>query len=162
MKRREMMQCAALGAIAIQTLVLGPATAGTKDSNLQLVAAFMGNLVRGNLEAASEMMTPDGVVMFGRSTPSPANPFYGDWRGPAGCKAILELFKELIEPGKVDVTLRLVKEDAVILQGTLTHKARKTGKPFISDWALVVICFNGKIKEYKFYEDTAALELSLS
>ena len=50
----------------------------------------------------------------------------------------------------------------VVMYGRLKHTARATGRPFASDWALVMKFDEaGKLVLYHFYEDTAALEWAL-
>jgi ketosteroid isomerase-like protein len=49
-----------------------------------------------------------------------------------------------------------------MMYGRLKHIARATGRPFASDWALVMKFDEaGKLALYHFYEDTAALEWAL-
>ena len=40
--------------------------------------------------------------------------------------------------------------------GTFSHEVKTTGKLFNSSWVQLCIIENNKIKEYRFYEDSAA------
>lgn len=127
-----------------------------------VVAAFMAALVKQDFEEAARRVTPDAIIIFGRAVASPRNPLYGAWRGPEGATEVIRRFHQLLVPGSVKVDLRFASGDLVVLQGSMLHRARSTGKPFASDWALIARVCGDRVKHYQFYEDTAALEDALA
>ncbi len=46
--------------------------------------------------------------------------------------------------------------DVAFASGSFVHLVRATGKAFRSDWALRCLIEDGKIREYRFFEDSAA------
>ena len=51
-------------------------------------------------------------------------------------------------------------DNVVYANGTFSHLVRSTGKLFKSTWVQRCIIKDGMIKEYRFYEDSAAYELA--
>lgn len=73
-----------------------------------------------------------------RSEPSAQNPIFGTHIGPERAQAFFTAFGAVIEPGEFKIS-------------------DTSGKPFVSDWALTTRFAQGKLVDYHFYEDTAAL-----
>ena len=47
-------------------------------------------------------------------------------------------------------------DNLVIANGTFSHEVKTTGKLFNSTWVQLCIIADEKIKEFRFYEDSAA------
>lgn len=127
-----------------------------------VIGAFMTALVKQDIAAAGNLVTQDATIIFGRAEPSPRNPLYGAWRGPDGAAEVIKRFHQLLIPGSVKIDLRFASGDLVVLQGSMLHQARATGKPFASDWALIARVCGDRVTHYQFYEDTAALEVAFT
>lgn len=148
---------------AVAGTVQTPTASNTDQEaeDLDLVSRFMRGIVSGRRDATLALLSDDARIIFGRATPSEANPLYGTWVGQEGARTVFERFGELIEPGEVVVKHRLSTQGVVVIYGTMRHSARATGRPFPSDWVLFARVQGGKITLYHFFEDTAALEHAL-
>lgn len=139
-----------------------PAPVCPPSDGAAVVAGFMAALMKADIAEAGRRVQPDTVIIFGRGESSERNPLYGSWRGADGAGEVIRRFHRLLVPGSVRVDLRFAQADLVVLQGSMVHRARVTGKPFASDWALIARVCGEHVTHYQFYEDTAALEEALA
>lgn len=122
-----------------------------------LTRRFLGHIFAGDMTQAGAMVAADGELIPARSHNSDENPIFGRYIGPDGAEAMFARFGGLLEPGGFEIDGSMGEERQACLFGRLTHAARATGKPFVSDWALLTRWKEGKMQLCHFYEDTAAL-----
>lgn len=116
-----------------------------------------GAIFSGEMETAKALIAPDAVFVSTNPRENPANPMHGTFTGLASAQASFGGFAELFEPGHFQVTAAFGDRDHAALYGTLAHTVRPTGKPFVSDWALLTKVKVDKLTLYHFYEDTEVL-----
>ena len=103
------------------------------------------------------LTSPEAVFVSTNPRSNSTNPMHGTFIGHEGAKAFFGGFADILEPGDFEVTDAFGDETHAALYGTLKHTVRATGKPFISDWALITQFEDGKLTLYHFFEDTEAL-----
>lgn len=123
---------------------------------------FLSNVFTGELDAALAACADDVVFISTRPDAFERVAAYGSHVGHEGARRFFQIFADTLEPGEFEVQATIAQGAHVVMYGRLKHTARATGRPFASDWALIMR-FNddGKLALYHFYEDTAALEWAL-
>lgn len=123
---------------------------------------FLSNVFTGELDAALAACADDVVFISTRPDASERVAAYGSHVGHEGARRFFQIFADTLEPGEFEVQATIAQGAHVVMYGRLKHTARATGRPFASDWALIMR-FNddGRLALYHFYEDTAALEWAL-
>lgn len=123
---------------------------------------FLANIFSGRMDLALKACADDVVFIGARPEPSDRVAAYGRHVGHDGAERFFQTFADTLEPGDFKVDATIAQDRHVVMYGNLKHTARATGRPFVSDWALVMR-FNddGRLALYHFYEDTAALEWAL-
>ncbi|WBU58502.1 nuclear transport factor 2 family protein [Paracoccus sediminicola] len=127
------------------------------QSAAQVTQAFLAAVFSDAMETAMALVSPDAVFVSTNPRSNPGNPMHGTFTGHDGAAAFFAGFAEVLEPGDFDVIAAFGDETHAALYGTLAHTVRATGRPFVSDWALITRVEDGKIALYHFYEDTEAL-----
>ena len=123
---------------------------------------FLADIFTGKLPEALVACAEDVVFISTRPEPSEQVRAYGRYSGHAGAIDVFQAFGEMLEPGEFEIYDTIAQGQHVMMYGRLKHIARATGRPFASDWALVMKFDEaGKLALYHFYEDTAALEWAL-
>ncbi|WP_437609983.1 nuclear transport factor 2 family protein [Erwinia sp. V71] len=130
-------------------------------STLSIVQDFLGHIFAGRMDEGLTLVDPDARFISTRPRPNPHNPLHGTFVGHEGARQFFGGFAELLEPGRFDIESSFAADEHAALYGTLSHKSRKTGKEFSSDWALICKVKDGRITLYHIYEDTEALRDAL-
>ncbi|WP_123042847.1 nuclear transport factor 2 family protein [Cohnella candidum] len=86
--------------------------------------------------------------------------FYGTYHGTEGVRTLLSKFRKDLDPQQFEIHKILADETTAFAWGKFKHRIRPTGKMFESHWAVVCEVEDGKIKYFRGFEDTAALEAS--
>ncbi|MEL6388302.1 MAG: nuclear transport factor 2 family protein [Pseudomonadota bacterium] len=128
---------------------------------VELTQSFLGAVFSGAMEVAMALISPETVFVSTNPRSNPSNPMHGTFIGHDGAQAFFAGFADILEPGDFEITAAFGDETHAALYGTLRHTVRATGKPFISDWALITRVEDGKLVLYHFYEDTEALAEAL-
>jgi ketosteroid isomerase-like protein len=124
-------------------------------SNLtQIVADLYANFGKGNIPAIAEAIAED---IHWIHSGGPDLPYAKIRQGKA---QVMAFFSDLA--GAVEITQFAPKTyveqgDTVVALGHWGGRAKKTNKPFESDWAMVWTFAGRKVKFYQAFEDTHAL-----
>lgn len=86
--------------------------------------------------------------------------FYGTYYGIEGVRTLLSKFQKDLDTQEFVIHKILADETTVFAWGRFKHKIRPTNKIFESFWAVVCEVEDGKIKYFRGFEDTGALEAS--
>jgi ketosteroid isomerase-like protein len=131
-------------------------------TSLTTVQSFLNHVFSGTLEDALTLVAPDAQFISARPVPNPRVPVHGTFVGPEGAREFFKLFAEALEPGEFNIAATFSENEHVCMYGNLRHRSRKTGRDFPSNWALICKVQQGRISQYHFYEDTAALEAAIA
>lgn len=112
-------------------------------------------------ETLEEVLTTKARIIGVREKSDPVLPIYGTYYGPAGFEEFLSRLRTAFDTRAFHVDHILEGTDIGYASGRFEHHVRATGQLFRSHWALRCRFEGEKISEYRFYEDTAALEESL-
>lgn len=112
----------------------------------------------GNIEEALRCVHEDArfVAAFGEE--SDRHHFYGTYRGVEGVRTLLSKFARDLDPQEFEIRKVLADETSAFAWGRFKHRVRSTNRTFESCWAVVVEVQDGKIKYFRGFEDTGALE----
>ncbi|MGH1416550.1 MAG: nuclear transport factor 2 family protein [Pelagimonas sp.] len=124
---------------------------------VELTQSFLGAIFSGAMEAAIALTSPEAVFVSTNPHSNSGNPMHGTFVGHEGAQAFFGGFADVLEPGDFEITAAFGDDRHAALYGKLKHSVRATGKPFVSDWALITRFKDGKLILYHFYEDTEAL-----
>ena len=84
--------------------------------------------------------------------------FYGTYCGKEGVSTLLSKFHKDLDTQEFEICKILADETTALAWGRFQHRIRPTGKMFESYWAIVCEVEDGKIKYFRGFEDTGALE----
>ena len=124
---------------------------------VEVTQTLIGAIFSGAMETAMALIAPDAVFVSTNPRSNPDNAMHGTFIGHDGAAAFFAGFGATLEPGDFEVTAAFGDDTHAALYGRLAHTVRATGKPFVSDWALITNVKDGKLTLYHFYEDTEAL-----
>lgn len=131
-------------------------------NSIQTVQTFLDHIFSGRMPEALALVADDATFIPSRPQASSKVPLYGTYHGPEGAAQVFSTFATVLKPEQFEVEAAFGDGEHAALHGKLKHHSVATGKPFVSDWALVCRVNRGKIALYHFFEDTAALEAALS
>jgi ketosteroid isomerase-like protein len=123
----------------------------SEQANINIVQQIYADFGQGKVQAILERMNPD--VDWVNAGPL-AVPYA---RGRRGLGEVSEFFSTLA--ATVDVQSFEPREffasgDRVVVLGAWSGRAKTTGKPFASDWAMAWTVKAGKVTSFRSYEDT--------
>ena len=81
---------------------------------------------------------------------------HGTYNGSAEARQFIANIGSLFNTKDFTVKRIVAEGNVVFANGSFTHEVKRTGKLFESDWTQMCIIEGNKIKEYRFYEDSAA------
>jgi hypothetical protein len=101
-------------------------------------------------------MFADNAVMYG---PAPAGvlPWGGEHRGKEGVAQFFKSLGQSLEPQQFDLYEYITQGDKVVVLGYQKGLAKPTGKPYEIEFVHVWTVQDGKLAEFRVYNDTAAL-----
>jgi ketosteroid isomerase-like protein len=130
----------------------------TLTSNKEIVTAIYEAFGRGDIPFILSNISDDcHWVAMGEGSSQQGGTYTGN--------EVIEFFNRLLAEDEFvsfnPVSINDAGSDTVVAFGNMSCKARATGKPYTSDWAMRWV-FNddGKVIEYQNYHDTAAFYLA--
>ncbi|MDF2692582.1 MAG: hypothetical protein K0S65_965 [Labilithrix sp.] len=128
-----------------------------KPSNsADVVNEFFAAFGKGNMDGIIATFHPQAEIVAVRKAARKHGDIYGSYSGKDGAKAFVASLGGAFDTQAFSVDHVVGQGNVVFASGSFTHKLKTTGKPFSSDWALKCIVEDGKIREYHFFEDSAA------
>ena len=124
------------------------------EQGKKVVQQFWDDFSAGDFEGAFQLLADDIVL-----TVQGSHGLSGTYRGKDELRSkVLEPELELIEPLKVTVQELIAEGNTVVCLAAGSTRAKKTGKPYNNQYAMVYRIRNGKIAEIIEYLDTALTE----
>lgn len=123
------------------------------DRNTALIQELYAKFQRGDIEGVLAAVADDVVW---EQPDNPVIPYAGRRKGKA---AVREFFAAV---GKVEIERFEPREyvasgDRVLAIGEWSGRVRATGKRFVSAWVMAWSVVNGRVTQFRAYEDTAAV-----
>ena len=130
-----------------------------KLSNKSVVEKYFHAFGRGDMAKVLEAFHPECLIVSVKEGKRAKGQLHGSYHSRAQAKEFLENIANLFETRSFQVeSIMEGDEQVVYANGTFTHEVKATGKLFYSTWVQRCIIQDGMIKEYRFYEDSAAYE----
>ncbi|WP_187388362.1 nuclear transport factor 2 family protein [Seonamhaeicola marinus] len=129
-----------------------------KKQNAQVVQDYFKNFQVGDVEGVLNSFHPNCYIVSVKEEERPKEQLHGIYRTREEAKQFLKNIVTLFDT-KAFIVERVVEaeDNLVIAMGTFSHLVKSSGKLFNSNWVQFCIIEDEMIKEYRFYEDSAAL-----
>ncbi len=130
-----------------------------KLSNKSVVERYFHAFGRGEMAKVLETFHPDCLIVSVKEGERAKGQLHGSYHSRSQAKEFLENITHLFDTRSFQVESIMEGDGQVVYaNGTFTHAVKATGKLFYSSWVQRCIIQDGMIKEYRFYEDSAAYE----
>lgn len=127
-------------------------------SNKGVVQNYFNAFQRGDLEGVLDIFHPSCYIVSVKEEERPTEQLHGIYRTRQEAKQFLKNIVTLFETKDFTVdTVFEAEKNVVVSKGTFSHLVKSSGKLFNSNWVQWCLVEDGMIKEYRFYEDSAAL-----
>ncbi|WP_422857735.1 NAD(P)H-dependent oxidoreductase [Flagellimonas sp. S174] len=127
-------------------------------SNKVVVQNYFKAFQSGDLEGVLNIFHPSCYIVSVKEEERPTEQLHGIYRTREEAKQFLENIVTLFETKDFTVdTLYEAEGNVVVSKGAFSHLVKSSGKLFNSNWVQWCLVEDGMIKEYRFYEDSAAL-----
>ncbi|MGH8611731.1 MAG: nuclear transport factor 2 family protein [Gammaproteobacteria bacterium] len=132
----------------------------SEQDNRQIVKDFYSQILLGNVEEVlTRFLAPD--IVWENPLPEPI-PFGGTFHGRDGVRRYLEMIFAHVEIKEFPITEHLVQGDTVVVLGSEASLVKTTGRSYRMDWVHVLRIANGRIRQLREYNDTAAMAAAFS
>lgn len=122
----------------------------------EVVRRFFAAFASGDGEALVATFHPEAEIVAVRDGAREAGGPYGRYRGHAGVREMVAALGATFETEAFTVDGVLGEGEVAFASGRFAHRVKATGRLFQSAWALRCVVKDGRIREYRFYEDSAA------
>ncbi|MBS4174763.1 nuclear transport factor 2 family protein [Bacillus sp. FJAT-49736] len=122
----------------------------------QVLLQYFHHLV--DIDKALHYIHKDAKFIAAFEKESDRHYFYGTYYGIEGVRTLLSKFEKDLDTQEFEVNKVLADETTALAWGRFKHRIRYTDKVFESYWAVVCEVEDGKIKYFRGFEDTGALE----
>ena len=130
-----------------------------KLSNKSVVEGYFKAFGQGDMDKVLEIFHPECLIVSVKEGVRAEGQLHGSYHTRSQAKNFLANISNLFETRSFEVESIMEGENNVVYaNGTFTHEVKATGKLFYSTWVQRCIIKDGMIKEYRFYEDSAAYE----
>ncbi|WP_299114041.1 NAD(P)H-dependent oxidoreductase [uncultured Winogradskyella sp.] len=127
-------------------------------NNREVVKSYFKAFTNGNLDEVLNIFHPNTYIVSVKEEERPIEQLHGIYRTRQEAKQFLKNIVALFETKEFTVdTVVEAEGNLVIAKGKFSHLVKSSGKLFNSDWVQLCIVEDEMIKEYRFYEDSAAL-----
>lgn len=129
-----------------------------KKTNAEVVQAYFNAFQQGDLETVLEIFHPACYIVSVKEEERTTEQLHGIYRTRKEARQFLNNIVSLFETK--DFTVETIVEaegGLVVSKGTFSHLVKSSGKLFNSNWVQLCVVEDEMIKEYRFYEDSAAL-----
>ena len=126
----------------------------SEQDNIKTVQQIYADFGQGNISAILSRLSPEVAWV----NAGPESVPYA--RRRQGLDAVHSFFASLdatVEVQSFQPTEFFASGDRVVVLGAWTARAKPTGKPFASEWAMAWTVRDGKVTSFQSYEDTYAV-----
>ncbi|KAA1245430.1 NAD(P)H-dependent oxidoreductase [Aquimarina sp. RZ0] len=129
-----------------------------KKTNAEVVQSYFDAFQKGDLDGVLDVFHPDCYIVSVKEEERLKEQLHGIYRTRKEARQFLRNIVSLFETKEfiVDTVLE-AGDNLVVAKGTFSHLVRSSGKLFNSNWVQLCVVEDEMIKEYRFYEDSAAL-----
>lgn len=116
----------------------------------------------GEMDKALGYIHRDAKFIAAFEKESDRHHFYGTYDGIEGVRTLLTKFQQDLDTQEFEIHNILADDTKAFAWGRFKHRIRPTGNLFESCWAVVCEVEDGKIKYFRGFEDTGALEAAFN
>ncbi len=128
-----------------------------KKSNVAVLTGFFNAFQTGDMKEVLESFHQDCYIVSVKEEERSKEQLHGIYRTKHEAKQFLTNITSLFNTKNFTVQqLSSAGDNRIVANGTFSHEVKATGKLFNSTWVQLCIIEDEKIKEYRFYEDSAA------
>jgi uncharacterized protein len=124
-------------------------------SSADVVKGFFAAFGKGDVDGVVNSFHPNTTITAVRKSDRKDSELHGTYTGKEGARTFVANLGKAFDTQAFNVANVVGDGKVAFANGTFVHKIRSTGKLYSSDWALMVLVEDGKIREYKFFEDSA-------
>ena len=128
--------------------------------NKEVVKKYFNAFTSGDMQTVLDSFHENCKIISVRETPRETSQLHGVYNGKIEAKQFLENIGSLFTTEEFKVENIIGEGNLIYANGNFLHRIKVTNKLFASDWVQRCIIEDGKIKEYRFYEDSAAFEVA--
>jgi len=133
-----------------------------KKTNVEVVEEYFRAFATGDLASIRKIFHPDCYIVSVKEQERSNGELHGIYRGRGEVDQLLGNIAALFETKNFSTQeINSTGGDLVVARGKFSHRVKSTGKLFNSDWVQLCWIADEMIKEYRFYEDSAALTFAL-
>ena len=128
-----------------------------KKNNVEVVQDYFNSFKNGDIKQVLNSFHSDCYIVSVKEEERPKEQLHGIYRTKEEAKQFLNNITSTFNTK--DFTVQHISsagDNLVMANGTFSHEVKATGKLFNSTWVNLCIIADEKIKEYRFYEDSAA------
>ena len=126
------------------------------SSSAEVVREFFGAFGAGDRDRIIATFHPEAQIVAVRSAVRNAGELYGRYAGTAGVNDFVTTLGQTFVTQAFAIDGVVGDGSVAFASGSFIHVVKSTGRAFTSDWALRCVIKDGKIFEYRFFEDSAA------
>ncbi|WP_196894878.1 nuclear transport factor 2 family protein [Aureivirga marina] len=124
----------------------------------KVVENYFQAFKNGNMEEIEQIFHEDCLIVSVKENENrKTEELHGTYRKRENVRQFITNILALFHPKEFDIKRIISEENTVVAIGKFVHEVKSTGKLFKSDWVQICIIEDSKIKEYRFFEDSAAL-----
>lgn len=131
-----------------------------KKGDIHVIENYFNAFKKGDLKAVLNCFHPECKIISVKDQVRQQGELHGTYHGLKDAQEFLNIIISLFETESFEIDKIIEADDLVYANGQFTHRVKATGKLFYSEWVQRCIIKDGKIKEYRFYEDSAALMIA--
>ena len=140
---------------AVEALINGQPQ--LKKDNVEVVQDYFNSFQKGDMKQVLDTFHTDCYIVSVKEEERPKEQLHGIYRTRDEAEQFLNNITSLFNTKDFSVEhMSPIGADMVMANGTFSHEVKSTGKLFNSAWAQLCVIKDEKIKEYRFYEDSAA------
>ncbi|OIQ18021.1 MAG: hypothetical protein BM557_07320 [Flavobacterium sp. MedPE-SWcel] len=126
-------------------------------NNITVVKDYFSAFQSGDMDAVLNSFHTDCYIVSVKEEERPKEQLHGIYRSKSEAKQLLINITTLFNTKDFTVNNVMAGDgNLVISSGSFSHEVKVTGKLFNSTWVQLCVIEDEKIKEYRFYEDSAA------
>lgn len=124
----------------------------------EVIESYFNAFTSGNLDEVLTIFHPNTYIVSVKEEERSTEQLHGIYRTREEAKQFLKNIVALFETKEFTVdTVVEAEGNLVIAKGKFSHLVKSSGKLFNSNWVQICAIEDEMIKEYRFYEDSAAL-----
>ncbi|MDO5980971.1 nuclear transport factor 2 family protein [Flavivirga spongiicola] len=130
------------------------------ENSIKVVQDYFKAFQNGDIDNVLNLFHDNCLIVSVKDQEREKEQLHGTYRTKEEATQFIANIINLFNTKEFVVERVVGNENVVFANGKFTHEVKATGKLFVSDWTQLSIIEDNKIKEYRFYEDSAAFVIA--